>query len=156
MTPSCQPSWRNCLSFMCFQSMAFRIMSRLTEDPSLSCISLDPSGRYSMCQHFTSGYHQEGNGQTEHMNQTLEQYIHVYCNYQQDNWDLLLPRAEFAYKNALSTTTGISPFFANKGYHPNITVHPEWDFASIRACKFAVDLDELHSTLKDHIREAQS
>ena len=31
--------------------------------------------------HFTSGYHPEGNGQTEHMNQTLEQYLHVYCNY---------------------------------------------------------------------------
>jgi Integrase core domain len=32
--------------------------------------------------HFTSGYHPEGDGQTERMNQTLEQYLHVYCNYQ--------------------------------------------------------------------------
>ena len=31
--------------------------------------------------HFTLGYHSEGDGQTEHMNQTLEQYLHVYCNY---------------------------------------------------------------------------
>jgi len=31
--------------------------------------------------YFTSGYHSEGNGQTEHTNQTLEQYLHVYCNY---------------------------------------------------------------------------
>ena len=106
--------------------------------------------------HFTSGYHPEGDGQTECMDQTLEQYICVYCNYQQDNWDSLLPFAEFAYNNAPSTTTGISPFFANKGHNPNITVHPERDFASIRACEFAVDLDELHSDLKDHIREAQS
>ena len=68
--------------------------------------------------HFTSGYHPEGDSQTEQMNQTLEQYIRVYCNYQQDNWDSLLPLAEFAYNNALSATTGISPFFANKGYHP--------------------------------------
>ena len=36
--------------------------------------------------HFTSGYHPEGDGQTERTNQTLEQYLHVYCNYQQDNW----------------------------------------------------------------------
>ena len=35
--------------------------------------------------HFTSRYHPEGNGQTEHTNQTLEQYLCVYCNYQQDN-----------------------------------------------------------------------
>jgi len=75
--------------------------------------------------HFTSGYHPEGDRQTERMNQTLEQYLWIYCNYQQDNWSSLLPLAEFAYNNALNTTTGISPFFANKGYHLNITVHPE-------------------------------
>ena len=79
--------------------------------------------------HFTSGYHPEGNGQTECMNQTLKQYLHVYCNYQQDNWSELLSLAEFAYNNAPSTTTGVSSFFANKGYHLNITVHPECDIA---------------------------
>ena len=50
--------------------------------------------------HFTLGYHPEGNGQTERMNQTLEQYLRVYSNYQQDNWSDLLPLAEFAYNNA--------------------------------------------------------
>ena len=80
--------------------------------------------------HFTSGYHPEGDGQTECTNQTLEQYIRVYSNYQQDNWSELLPLAEFAYNNAPSATTGISPFFANKGYHPNLMVHPERDLAS--------------------------
>ena len=74
--------------------------------------------------HFTSGYHPEGDRQMERTNQTLEQYIWVYCNYQQDNWDELLPLAEFTYKNAPSATTGIMPFYANKGYHPNLTVHP--------------------------------
>jgi hypothetical protein len=105
--------------------------------------------------HFTSGYHPEGDGQTERTNQTLEQYLRVYCNYQQDNWAELLPLAEFAYNNAPSATTGISPFFANKGYHPNITVHPERDIASARAREFAVDLDELHSQLKSEIAKAQ-
>jgi len=80
--------------------------------------------------HFTSDYHPKGDGQTEHMNQTLEQYLRVYCNYQQDNWSELLPFAEFAYNNAPSATTGVSPFFANKGYHLNITVHPKCDIAS--------------------------
>jgi len=89
------------------------------------------------------------------MNQTLEQYLYVYCNYQQDNWSKLLPLTEFAYNNAPSTTTGVSPFFANKGYHPNITVHPERDITSFQACDFAIDLDELQSTLKAEISVVQ-
>ena len=105
--------------------------------------------------HFTSGYHPEDDGQTECMNQTLEQYLHIYCNYQQDNWSKLLPLVEFAYNNAPSATTSISPFFANKGYHPNITVHPECDIASSRARNFTVDLNELQSTLKAEISMAQ-
>ena len=80
--------------------------------------------------HFTSSYHPEGDGQTECTNQTLKQYLHVYCNYQQDNWSELLPLVEFAYNNAPNATTSVSPFFANKGYHLNITVHSKRDIAS--------------------------
>jgi len=89
------------------------------------------------------------------MNQTLKQYFYVYCNYQQDNWSELLPLAEFAYNNALSTTTSVSSFFANKGYHPNITVHPKYNIASSQAHDFAIDLDELQSILKAEISTAQ-
>src|SRR5260221_5860890 len=32
--------------------------------------------------HFTSGYHPEGDGQTECLNQVLEQYLQAYTNYQ--------------------------------------------------------------------------
>ena len=80
--------------------------------------------------HFTLGYHPEGDGETEQANQTLKQYLRMYCNYQQDNWLDLLPLAEFTYNNAPSTTTGVSLFFANKGYHPNMTVHPKRDLSS--------------------------
>jgi len=79
--------------------------------------------------HFTSGYHSEGDGQTKYMNQTLKQYLYVYYNYQQYNWSKLLPLAEFAYNNALSATTSVFPFFANKGYHPNITVYHKHNIA---------------------------
>jgi len=105
--------------------------------------------------HFTSGYHPEANGQAERTNQTLEQYLRIYCNYQQDNWLELLSLAEFAYNNAPSAITGVSPFFANKGYHPNLSVYPERDIASSRARDFVVDLDELQSTLKEEIAKAQ-
>ena len=130
------------------------IPSHVTSDKSLEFVSnffqsLDIA--LNMQLHFTSGYHPEGDGQTKCMNQTLKQYLHVYCNYQQDNWSELLLFAEFAYSNALSATTGVFPFFSNKGYHPNITVHPKYDITSSRAHNFAVDLDELQSTLKAEI-----
>ena len=106
--------------------------------------------------HFTSGYHPEADGQTERTNQTLEQYLRMYCNYQQDNWSELLPLAEFAYNNTSSATTGISPFFANKGYHPSVTIHPEKEVASSYAKDFVVNLQELHTFLKEQITEAQA
>ena len=105
--------------------------------------------------HFTSGYHPEGDGQTERANQTLEQYLHMYCNYQQDNWSDLLPLAEFAYNNAPSATTSVSPFFVNKGYHPNITVHPKCNLSSAWAREYAVDLESLHQYLREEMAAAQ-
>ena len=105
--------------------------------------------------HFTSGYHPEGDGQTERMNQTLEQYLRIYCNYQQDNWAPLLPLAEFAYNNAPNATTGITPFFANKGYHPNISVSLHQELTSSQARKFVVDLEQLHSELRQAIKISQ-
>ena len=63
--------------------------------------------------------------------------------------------AEFTYNNTLNATTGLTPFYANKGYHPRITVHPKHDIASTRARDFAVDLDDLHQQLQSHISDTQ-
>ena len=52
-------------------------------------------------------------------------------------------------------TTGVSPFFANKGYHPNIVVHPERNLTSAQARELAIDLDQLHQELWEHIADAQ-
>jgi len=62
---------------------------------------------------------------------------------------------EFAYNNALSATISVSSFFANKGYYSNITVHSKYDIASSWAYNFAVDLNELQSTLKAEISVVQ-
>src|SRR6266446_6949468 len=109
----------------------------------------------SMKLHFTSGYHPEGNGQTEWINQVLEQYLWAYMNYQQDNWAPLLPLAEFTYNNAASATTGISPFFTNKGYHLRLLTNLLAPSSSSKAQCYVVDLDQLHSQLKVSITEAQ-
>ena len=67
----------------------------------------------------------------------------------------LLPLAEFAYNNAPNATTGVSPFFANKGYDPAITIHPEYDLVSARAHKYVTDLNELHAELRNAIALSQ-
>src|SRR6266446_4457055 len=105
--------------------------------------------------HFTSGYHPEGDGQMEHANQVLEQYLWGYTNYQQDNWVTLLPMAEFAYNNAMNATTGVSPFFANKGYHPEITSDPQAKTSSAEAQTFVANLECVQAELKENIAQAQ-
>ena len=62
---------------------------------------------------------------------------------------------EFSYNNALSAITSISLFFANKVYHPNISIHSKCNIASSQACNFAIDLNKLQSTLKAEITIAQ-
>src|SRR5258708_12469943 len=101
--------------------------------------------------HFTSGYHPEGDGQTEHLNQVLEQYLRAYTNYQQDDWSSLLPLVEFAYNNAMNETTGVSPFFPNKGYNPSLVPEPNVQLSSIGAQPSYSNFDNMHIKLKRNI-----
>jgi hypothetical protein len=69
--------------------------------------------------------------------------------YQQDNWSNLLLLAEFAYNNAPNASTSVSPFFANKGYHPALDIHPEHDVASLHAQEFTSNINKLHDYLAE-------
>ena len=66
----------------------------------------------------STAFHPQTDGQTERVNHSLEQYLHQYCNYDQDNWYDLLPLAEYAYNNTPTTATQMSPFYAKYGLHP--------------------------------------
>ncbi|EFQ85183.1 hypothetical protein PTT_12148, partial [Pyrenophora teres f. teres 0-1] len=48
----------------------------------------------------STAYHPETDGQTENANAFLKQYLRAYVNYEQDNWALLLPMAEFEANTA--------------------------------------------------------
>jgi len=63
-------------------------------------------------------FHPQTDGQTERLNQTIEAYLRSFVNYEQDDWVNLLPMAEFAYNNSVTTATGLSLFNANYGFHP--------------------------------------
>src|SRR5260221_14440429 len=105
--------------------------------------------------HFTSGYHLEGDGQMEHANQVLEQYLWGYTKYQQDNWVTLLLMAKFTYNNAMNATTGVSPFFTNKGYHLELTSDPQAETSLAEAQAFMADLECIQAELKENIAQAQ-
>ncbi len=48
-------------------------------------------------------YHSKTDGQTEQVNQELEQYLQIFVGECQDNWYALLPLVEFSYNNHSST-----------------------------------------------------
>ncbi|MBW0506936.1 hypothetical protein O181_046651 [Austropuccinia psidii MF-1] len=48
----------------------------------------------------STAFHPETDGQTERVNQILEQYLWMYVSYHQDDWNTWIPLAEFAYNNA--------------------------------------------------------
>ena len=48
----------------------------------------------------STAYHPQSDGQTERMNRVLKDMLRHYVNPKQDNWDDLLPAAEFAVNNA--------------------------------------------------------
>jgi len=105
--------------------------------------------------HFTSGHHPSANGQVEWLNSTLEQFLWIYCNYEQDNWSKLLPLAEFAYNNAPHASTGISPFFATCGYDPLIAVYPDAEVMDLHAKHFAINFGKVHKFLCGCMQDAQ-
>ncbi|KAL5606274.1 uncharacterized protein BROUX77_003467 [Berkeleyomyces rouxiae] len=69
-------------------------------------------------QNLSTAFHPQTDGQTERVNSILEQYLRGYTNYRQDNWADLLPLAEFSYNDSESSSTMLTPFFANHGFHP--------------------------------------
>jgi transposase len=69
-------------------------------------------------QNPSTAYHPQTNGQTERMNQTVEQYLWIFMDYRQNDWKEWLALAEFAYNNSEHQATKNTPFFLNYGRHP--------------------------------------
>ena len=63
-------------------------------------------------------YYPQIDGQTEQVNQALEQYLWCYVDYNLSNWSDLLPSAEFAYNNQAHKGIKESLFFLEYGRHP--------------------------------------
>ncbi|GAA5878755.1 hypothetical protein JCM1840_006047 [Sporobolomyces johnsonii] len=121
-----------------FDSNFWRTLSRLTRT------------KLSM----STAYHPQSDGITERLNQTLEQYLRMYINYQQDDWEDLLPLAQYVYNDTLHSSTKTTPFFATYGFHPTFAVSFEDSSNEHRdadATSFAARLATLHQVLRHEL-----
>jgi hypothetical protein len=103
----------------------------------------------------STAYHPQTDGQTERMNQEVEKYLRMYVNYQQDDWADWLPLAEFTHNNAVSSSTGHSPFFLDHGYHPYTGKEPTHPTRNPRAKDFATRMWKIRTAAEKAMMKAK-
>jgi len=106
----------------------------------------------------STAFHPQTDGQTERLNQTLEQFLRIFVDFQQTTWPSLLPHAEFSYNNSVHASTGHTPFYLTYGFHPaafpSILPDPRLPEAPA-ADSHLTTLQRLHATLPAILRDAQ-
>jgi hypothetical protein len=98
----------------------------------------------------STAYHPQTDGQTERLNQELEQYLRLFVNERQDNWDELLPLGEFAYNNHVHASTQHSPFMLDTGRNPRMGFEPNSEPSRKEA------VNEFIDRMKSALEEARS
>src|SRR5271163_1772770 len=98
----------------------------------------------------TTAYHPQGDGQTERVNQELEQYLRVFINQRQDDWDGLLPLAEFQYNNHVHSATRQVPFLLFTGRIPCMGFEPGQRRSHLES------VNEFKERMKDALDEAKA
>jgi transposase InsO family protein len=100
----------------------------------------------------STAYHPQSDGQTERVNQELEQYLRLFVNERQDNWDELLPLAEFQYNNRIHSGTRETPFVLDTGMHPRMGFEPRQSLSKLETVnefksRMAATLEESKAAL---------
>ena len=98
----------------------------------------------------TTAFHPQGDGQTEHVNQELEQYLRVFVNQRQDNWADLLPLAEFQYNNHVHSSTQHPPFLLEASHLPHM------GFESDQRPLKVESVNEFRDWMKSTLEEAKA
>jgi len=99
-------------------------------------------------------HHQQTNGQVERANTVVEQYLRCYCSTAQNDWCYFLPLCELAY-NSLHQSIGMTPFFANFGFHPNCSIDSPLVLLKDNASVLARDWFAHFTALKKHLLDAK-
>ncbi|GMJ15287.1 hypothetical protein HRI_005197900 [Hibiscus trionum] len=104
--------------------------------------------------HLSSAYHLETDGQTERLNQCLEQYLRSLCFLKPHTWATWLPQAEWWYNSNFHIALGLTPFEALYGYKPNqLNWSEESTVQSVN--EILASRDHTRQILKDNLNRAQ-
>jgi hypothetical protein len=106
----------------------------------------------------TTAHRAQSDGQTERANKIIEAFLRSYVNYTQDDWEEWLDLAEFAMNNSVSEAHGMTPFFIENGYDPELEVVPEAPGEPITedgAKKYAEFMTELQAVLRENLIQTQ-
>ncbi|PHH58762.1 hypothetical protein CDD81_4662 [Ophiocordyceps australis] len=74
--------------------------------------------RLGIKQLLSTAYHPQTDGGPERVNQEAQAYLRAVISYDQKDWDRWIPAAQLALNSRTNSSIGMSPFFANHGYHP--------------------------------------
>ena len=94
-------------------------------------------------------------GQTERVNQELEQYLRVFIDHRQEQWPEWLGTAEFAYNNKVHLSTQTSPFKANYGQDPRMGFEGKKREKYKGAERFVEKMKEIQEEAKAVLEKAQ-
>ena len=72
---------------------------------------------------YSTTYHPQTGGQTERVNQTLEDLLRSCALNFLDKWDDCLPLAEFSYNNSYQESIKMAPFEALYGHRCRTPLH---------------------------------
>jgi len=72
----------------------------------------------------STAWYPQMDGQTECVNQELNQFLHLFVNERQNNWYNLLPIAEFQHNNYVHSAMQQPPFLLNTGRIPRMGFEP--------------------------------
>jgi len=98
----------------------------------------------------STAWHPQTNGQTERVNQELDQYLWLFVNERQDDWYDLLPLVEFQHNNHVHSATQHPLFLLDTGRLPRMGFEPRQNPSSLET------VNEFMERMRTAIEEAKS
>ena len=108
-------------------------------------------------QRLFTAFYLQTDGQTKWQNSIIEAYLQSFVNFEQNDWDMLLPMAEFAYNNVKNFSIGHTLFELNCGYHPCIIFEEDTNprSRSKSADELLTKLGDLITVCRENLHHAQ-